>query len=125
MKELTLDEILAADDLQITPVDVPEWNGRVYVRLLKADEAVGYSESLSGDEGKTDATAMINELVALCCVDAKGRRLFKDAGQVKGKSFVAVKRIHAEAARVNKLHKGADEEKKDSPEVPAGGSPTA
>ena len=124
MKELTLDEILAADDLHITPVDVPEWNGRVYVRLLKADEAVRYSDSIGSAENP-DATAMVNELVALCCTDAKGRRLFKSAEQVAGKSFVAVKRVHAEAAKVNKLHKGADEEKKDSPEATTGGSPTA
>jgi hypothetical protein len=121
VKDLTLDDILAADDLHVTPVEVPEWGGRVHVRMLKADEAVRFSDALSG----ADATAAILELVALCCTSAAGKRLFASAAQVATKGFEGVKRVHAAAATLNKLHRGADEEKKDSPPAPTGGSPTA
>ena len=44
---LTLDQILAADDLKPVPVDCPEWGGRVFVRGLSGEARDKIEERVS------------------------------------------------------------------------------
>lgn len=52
MLDLTAELILAAQDIVVKPVDVPEWGGRVYVRGLSGTAKERYLDSLRVIEGR-------------------------------------------------------------------------
>lgn len=96
---LTRDSILAAQDLPVKKVPVPEWDGHVYVRTLTAAERDGFEVAcLNG--GPIRAS-----LVVRCCVDKEGVRLFadEDATELSGKSCAAIDRIFEKAEELNKI----------------------
>lgn len=85
---LSLDQIMAADDLQTEWVSIPEWSPRdapnpdaygVYVRSLNGRERADWQQSSLMGNGK-NATVNFQQytvkLVALAAVDAAGKRVF-------------------------------------------------
>jgi hypothetical protein len=127
LKTLTADDILAANDLKVEAVDVPEWGGRVFVRTMSAGKRDEYDASIRPDDEKLDLVNFRARLVAYTCCDAEGKLLFNVAQivQLAQKSSLALIRVFRAAQKINKL--GSDavaDEKKDSSEVPSGGSPT-
>lgn len=91
---LNRDEILAANDVEIHEVEVPEWGGSVLVRPLTAGDA-----SKLGDEATTAV------LVALSCVDEDGETLFTedDIPALEKKSLAALKRVVEVVVEINGL----------------------
>jgi len=80
-KQLTADDILAASDLEIREVHVPEWNGSVYMRVLPADEGLELNEkmlALSKEKGHE----AIFLLLASSLVTSAGERLFTAPDQI-------------------------------------------
>jgi hypothetical protein len=109
-KVLTADDILAADDVQIIPVEMPEWKGTVHLRTMTADEAVKFTEYLSDPANKRKGLVRI---VALSLCDEKGNRLFPDGpdsgprlDKLRTKNVKAFVRLQKEAMKLN----GYDEE---------------
>jgi hypothetical protein len=89
--------ILGMDDLPRTEVEVPEWNGSVYVRTLTGSERVRLSEILESG----DATGA--QVVALVAVDEEGNRLFSedDVDALSEKNGKALERIVSAAMEWN------------------------
>jgi hypothetical protein len=92
---LTKELILNAIDLPRERVEVPEWGGHVFVRRMRADEALAY-------EGK-DRDVLF--LVATCVCDDQAQPVFssEDVEALRGKSWSVVQRLVAAAVRMNTI----------------------
>ena len=122
--------ILAAQDIDLTPVDVPEWGVTVYVKTLSNGQRDRYLKSIRKTVGKgkhekvevelEDATT---KLLVLVTCDKDGQPVFTDAGDVqalRGKSAKAMQRISDAAAKKNGFDEDAEEEAKNA----SAGDPT-
>lgn len=75
MKLLTATAILAADDLDRSEVDVPEWGGAVTVRALSLGERLAFAALAQAEPEKASAW-----LVVVAAIDPKtGEQLFDPA----------------------------------------------
>ena len=112
-KSATKDLILAADDLQIEKVEVPEWGLSVYVRGLTGVERDDWEKSRidrkakvkRGESAPLDMSNGRASLVGRKACDEKGQLLFgeKDIVAVGKKSAAAIERIFTVAMRLSGL----------------------
>ena len=109
MPILKRDEILNKDDREKKEIEVPEWGGSVIVQALSAAERDSWE---TGDVVKDDFGNYTNNtvnvrarLVAKCCVNEAGERIFSDADvELLGKKAGAVvDRLFWVARRLSKL----------------------
>lgn len=107
---LSREQILAASDLAREVVEVPEWGGEVYVRVLTGVERDQFEASCADDEQGTRNFRA--RLCALCMVGEDGNRLFEfgEAQQLGAKSGQALDRVFDVARRLNGMSKDAIEE---------------
>jgi hypothetical protein len=104
MNVLSREAILGAQDLKPTPVDVPEWDGTVYVRQLTGAERGALEAEAMAD--RTNHVATLRQRMAVRCLcDADGKRLFTDADApaLAAKSAAALDRIFAAIAKASAL----------------------
>ena len=108
-KELAAAEILKADDLRTKRVDIPEWDGHVYVRTMTAAERDQYEASIwkfeDGKRSELSFELMRAKFVALTACNAKGKRIF-DWNQVRElgkKSWTAMSRVYEAALMLNAM----------------------
>lgn len=104
------DEILALTDVQIVPVDVPEWtlSQQLYVKGLTGEEHDAYVEALQRDAIRPKGTtgfvpgAAARLVVAAAC-DAEGARVFQDGDipLLRQRSATALNRVAEAAAKLN------------------------
>mgnify|MGYP007032671149 FL=1 len=101
---LSRDDILGSDDLSLERVDVPEWNGVLYVRVMTAGERDQFESEVAG-VGKRfkNMSNLRARLVCLVGCDENGNRLFEagDAVALGAKSAAAVDRVFSVAAKLN------------------------
>jgi len=124
-KALTRDQILKADDLTIEPVDVPEWGGTVYVRVLSGEGKDTFELLTTGPDGARDVANFRAKWVAACACDETGAPLFsaEDVAALGRKSGDALDRVFDAGWRLNKMGQGAQEElEKNSVKAPTSGS---
>jgi len=116
MSILTKQDILQARDVKIEQVDVPEWNGSVFVRSITAAErgqieeaAAKFKESKGKDSFARTFTVKFASL-AIC--DEDGKRLFedKDIALLQQKNAAAIARIAEAAQRLSGFSKQEMEE---------------
>ncbi len=105
---LSRDEILGINDLPVEEVYVDEWKTWVRVRALTGAERDAFEQSIVETRGKNTRLNLRNiraKLVALCCVDENGNRLFKDedAEALGRKSAAALNRVFEVAQRLSGL----------------------
>jgi hypothetical protein len=67
-------DILGANDIKITKVDVPEWGGEVYVRTLKGVERDQFEDQYQQSKMQNFRARFL--VLALC--DEAGVRVFSD-----------------------------------------------
>jgi len=108
MPILSKADILGAVDLQKESVDVPEWQGEVYVRGLTGAERDQFENSIISMRGKDQKINLSNiraKLASLSICDEDGNRLFTDADVqvLSQKSAAALQRIFAVAQRLSGL----------------------
>jgi hypothetical protein len=105
---ITKQQILAATNLPIEPVDVPEWGGTVHVRTMSGTERDAFEQTMialkaGGGKGATDLSNIRARLAVRTLCDADGTRLFIDddaeaLGQTSGR---ALDRVFGVAQRLN------------------------
>jgi hypothetical protein len=104
MDSLSRDQILKAMDLKVEKVDVPEWGGAIYLKVM----SVGERDSYENEWVKSKLTGMENFrtrfLVRTIC-DGQGNRLFenKDIPNLMEKSAAVMGRLWDESMSLNKL----------------------
>jgi len=93
---LTAEQILAADDMGLKKVSVPEWGGDVYIRVMSVGERDEYERMWIGQKDKGIDNFRTKYLSRVLC-DDKGNLLFRDkeaalakkSGAVMGRLFDA------------------------------------
>jgi hypothetical protein len=110
-KGLTKAAILGQPDLGREFVEVPEWEGGVWIRGLTGTERDAFEASLFAEKGGARSANLANlraRLVVLTAVDANGVRLFADgdAEALGEKSAKALDRLFTIAQRLNGLTDG-------------------
>ena len=108
MELLTREQILGTEDLQTERVEVPEWNGYVFVRALTGTERDKFEAGMVEVRGKRRSVNLENlraRLLSLVVVDDRGNRLFadKDVVHLGAKSAAALDRLFAVARRLSAL----------------------
>lgn len=124
------DEILAADDLPLTKVELnaPGWPKSVWVRVMTGTERDAYEESQVSRNGKDVRLNLANFRAKLLCmtlVDEKGERIFEDhdAAALGKKSSAVLDKLYTVASRVNGLSaKDVEELTKNSGSATSGDS---
>lgn len=105
MKELTIDDILGCDDIEIEPVEVPSWGGTVYVRTITGDKRDAFDSLFArDDDGKVNMIGVRAKLVAMCLCDSKGTFVSPSDAQVitlGKKSAAMLERCFEACQRIN------------------------
>lgn len=107
-KSLQRSDILAAQDIEIEQVDVPEWGGSVFVKGLTGAERDRFEGSLVIERGKSRTMNMANFRAKLACLticDEKGSKLFteKDVAAMTEKSASALQRIFVVSQKLSRI----------------------
>jgi len=102
MEDLTRDAVLAAADVVVEPVDVPEWGGRLYVRSLSGTERAAWETA--SDRAANTARKLALLVQATAC-DARGNLLFAaaDVPNLETRNAKALLRVARAAGRLNGL----------------------
>lgn len=103
MPYLTKDQILSAQDLDKTTVDVPKWGGTVGLRMWTASERERLEKIMAGKD-RDDIRATV---VAYSVVDEDGKLLFsaEDVKALSQKSAAAVSDVFDASCKLNALSK--------------------
>ncbi|VVE28185.1 hypothetical protein PPN31114_03512 [Pandoraea pneumonica] len=125
---LTREQILAADDLAVESVPVPEWGGDVRVRMMSGeqrDQLTAMMVAASDASQNVTAVRFGQMVVSLCLVDDDGALLFgaDRLDELRKKQPHVIERLALHAIRINGLGPGAVEEaKKPSETIQSSGS---
>ena len=100
---LDRDSILNVVDLKPEVVEVPEWGGSLYIRMLTASERDKFEASCVGTGKKQNLSNIRARLVVLCACDEAGERLFTDgdAEALGRKSAAAVDKVLGACSKLN------------------------
>lgn len=121
MSCLSASQILAANDVKVEAVEVPEWGGTVYVKTLRGTDRDAFEESLSKEKDKPFRCRFL--VMTLC--DESGTLLFKpdQIAALGEKSSLVLNRVFDKAWEVNYFSPDKVEELgKDSPSGQSDGS---
>jgi hypothetical protein len=125
MPVLDAKAILAANDAKLELVNVPEWNGDVYVRVLGGTDRDIFEESLQKEKDKPIRSRFL--VLTLC--DEAGKRLFNadaDIAALGDKNSVVLNRLFDAAWALNYFRpEDVDAMGKDSPSAPSDVSTSA
>ena len=105
MAALTKAQILQADDLGCERVEIPEWNGHAYVRVLSGAERDAWEESILGDDDKVSIKNIRAKFAIAVLCDGKGQPMFTDADAepLGKKSAAALDRVFDAGRKLNRL----------------------
>jgi len=108
---LSKDQILAADDMGLFEVEVPEWGGTVFVRVMSVGERDSYENEWIVNKNKGVENFRSKFLQRVLC-DEKGELLFtaSEIDLLAKKSARVITRIWEAAMRHNALSDGDVEE---------------
>lgn len=131
MKALSRDDILKSEDLGSQRVEIPEWGGYAFIRVMTDEDRDGWDEWLwankeaSASSGGSPMLGARRELVARTLVDEHGKRLFANSTELKGKSAKVIDRLFDIASELNALGpRAVAQAKKNSSPDPSSGSDT-
>lgn len=117
-------KILAANDVKLEKVHVPEWGDDVFLKTLSGTERDIFEESYTTDKMKNFRSRFL--VLTLC--DDKGARLFTDSEveQLGGKSAVVLNRLFDKSWQINAFrNEDVEALGKDSPSDQSGDSTSA
>ena len=108
---LSKEQILAADDMGLKEVEVPEWGGNVFVRVMTVGERDSYENEWIVNKNKGVENFRSKFLQRVLC-DEEGKLLFTAAeiNLLASKSARVITRIWEAAMRHNALTDGDVEE---------------
>lgn len=108
---LSKNTILECNDLKNEKLEVPEWGGHVFIKVMTGAERDRFERSLMvGDKVVTDNARA--KLACFTVVNQEGKRLFelKDFVVLGNKSARALQRIFEVAQKINGMTEDAIEE---------------
>lgn len=111
MDFLSKDQILKAKDIEVEEVEVPEWGGKVRVKMMTGSERDAFEASVVSRSGKDVETNMENfraKLCAMTMINVNDKLLFpnpEDVRKLAKKSAKALDRVFSVAQRLNGMSK--------------------
>lgn len=101
---LTADQILAADDMGLKKVSVPEWGGDVYIRVMSVAERDAYERKWIGKRDQGIDNFRTQYLAGVLC-DEGGKLLFSrdQIDKLAQKSGAVMGRLFDEAMKHNRM----------------------
>ena len=102
---LTAADILNCDDSSKEKINIPEWGGDVYIKVMSGSERDSWELYYGKEIEKTNSVNVRSKLAGLTLCDEQGKRLFSD-GQIAAlgkKSGSALERVYVESLRINKV----------------------
>jgi hypothetical protein len=92
-------KILAADDVKLQEIAVPEWGGSVFLKVLSGTDREAFEESYADQKLKAFRLRFL--VLALC--DDKGDRLFSEGEitELGTKSAVVINRLFEAGWKLN------------------------
>jgi len=101
---LTAEQILAADDMGLKKVTVPEWGGDVFIRVMSVGERDNYERLWMGKR-ETGVENFRTEYLARVLCDEKGDLLFsrEQVASLAKKSGAVMGRLFDEAMKHNRM----------------------
>lgn len=114
-KTLTAADILGSDDLKKAKVNVPEWGGIVYVRMLTGAERDRWESSVIQRAAEKRFEHMRAELVSMTVCDAEGKLIFTadQVEQLSHKAGAPLQKLFNIAQALNKVSKSDIKELED------------
>lgn len=111
MSVLTADQILAADDAGLLKVEVPEWGGDVYIRVMSVGERDSYERMWIGKR-ESGVENFRTEYLARVLCDDKGKLLFtkQQTESLASKSGAVMGRLFDAAMKHNYMQEDAVEQ---------------
>lgn len=108
---LTKEQILAAEDMGLLKVAVPEWGGDVFIRVMTVGERDAYENEWQRKK-ETGCDDFRTKFLVRCIVDEKGNRLFDngDVSRLSQKSARVMNRLWLAAMEHNNLSDDSLEE---------------
>ena len=102
-KGLRAEDILGVNDTQTEPVDVPEWGGTVYIRVVSSGEGADLIDKVTDLVKQKKAQEATYLLLSKCLVDESGTPLFsaEDARKLSERSHKVIRRLESAAMRLN------------------------
>ncbi|WP_414446856.1 hypothetical protein AB4851_08740 [Burkholderia sp. 22PA0099] len=122
---LTRDQILSAQDIKTTVVEVPEWGGSVLVAALSGTARDALQAAIVDNK---QVSKFESALVAAAAVDENNVPIFTaaDVDALCAKNAAVVSRVAAAAMKLSGIGAAAtDEAEKNSEAAPSGSSGTA
>ena len=121
-KVLTKNDIFKVEDIVKEYVDIPEWNGGVYIKVLSGEERDSFEEGMFKSNDMGDFTRNLEnmraKLIAFAAVDVNNKsifdstlkydiqgKLYGDIADLGKKSSIVLDRMYIVAQRLNKLRK--------------------
>ena len=105
---LSKTDILAAKDIKIEEISVPEWGGSVFVKEMTGAERDKYESSILEIKGGNQTVNLQNaraKLAAFTICDENGNRIFSEAdiSALASKSATALQRIFEKAMSLSRI----------------------
>lgn len=102
-------KILALDDAKLLPVEVPEWDTTVYLRVLSGAERSSIDARAKQLEKAGRPGDIAAFMVALTACEANGQRIFSDADveALNNKNGLVLDRLALAAAEHNGIGQAA------------------
>lgn len=105
---LSRDAIFSAQDIRLERVEVPEWGGALYIRVITGGERDEFEATLHDARGKLKRDNIRARVVALAACSKDGAPLFVEPGDVDrlaGKSAAVLDRVFTAAMKLNGMLK--------------------
>lgn len=108
MEDLTRDGIISVEDLPLERVEVPEWNGVVYMRVLTGKQRDEF-EQLATDRRaakRFECKEIMVRMIQMSLCDKSGKLLFaghEDAQKLNEKSAAVLIRLFKVVQKISKI----------------------
>jgi hypothetical protein len=111
MPRLGKHSILAAADALNREIEVPEWGGSVWIKTLNVAEGIAFNDA----KANVHEEKVVPLLLTYVLCEEDGKPLFNqdDTDQLCAKNPAVLLRIFHEAVALNKMNKGADDEREE------------
>jgi hypothetical protein len=98
--------LMGANDTKVQPIEVPEWGGTYYVRVLNGTAREAFEEALSAEQRMKNFRIRFL-ILALC--DEQGSPVLSDAdvGMLGERNSVVLNRVFEQAWEINAFTKAA------------------
>ena len=101
--ELTREQILEAEDVEILKVETPEWGGHVFVKTVIANESYAHSKNRIDGNGEIEEVNLIVDYCAFVMCNSKGERIFTndDVEALGKKNTKTLLRVYEAGKKLN------------------------